>query len=294
MPMPRCVHGARPIGAKPKRIHVQGAQAAQCTKLKSQFEALTRANHSAACAVQYCRCGEKVVKGSQDIDPKSFQTVPTRVSKPRPKAKPSSKPSPPSNRSAPISRHRPKSARSKTRARGHGGPARRRESSAGWARPSTPWSNRTGCSTDRVPVGFRHFPLLHNEQSELCGTMVYSTSCCSWHHRVRVCGTDPHRRGRRGNTRGGETGEGNSAAPTRTRTRTRTCTRTRTRTRTNARTYGVVVIIIAPPRPQCSTTSPKRRPQQVLRSSSPSDHVHRPRARRSAAVVAVRGRRHAD
>ena len=54
----------------------QGGQVAQCTKLKSQFEALTRPNHTAACAVctDIASVVTKSLGGSYaDIDPKSFQ-----------------------------------------------------------------------------------------------------------------------------------------------------------------------------------------------------------------------------
>ena len=105
------------------------------------------------------------------------------------------------NRSAHFEAKPPKSARSKTRcAWPRRSCTRRRASSVGWVRPSTPWNNRTDWCKDRVRWEFRTSPVLHPEQPELCGDDgVHQRAAARGHHRARSWDAS-HGRGRRSGT----------------------------------------------------------------------------------------------
>ena len=110
----------------------------------------------------------------------------------------------------------------KTRAWPRRSCTRRRASSVGWVRPSTPWNNRTDCSEGRaLRWEFRIVPVLHPEQPELCGRCVCINVLLLVGIIAPVRGTHPHGRGRRGDARDGGDGGGGGG------TRRVFCNRTR-------------------------------------------------------------------
>ena len=197
-------------------------------------------------------------------------------------------PSPLSNRSV-ISRPRPpKSCAQRRCVSPRRSCTKRREVSGMGTSFNTEATERA--AEDRVSVGISPSPVLHAEQSELCGNDgVYQRLAARGHHRVRVCGTHPHRRGRRSDARGrGDGRRGLGGTSTRTRTYARTSACTCTCTRTNARTaYRVVVIVLLIVRRRDPKRRPAAKPQRTLSASSSDDaSTSRSRGgrRRSAAV----------